>query len=270
MLAEYELNRERNEELFVLGGVDNVCPVHFHRKVELLYVESGEKRIFGSGKEISLGENSVYFANSYEMHGYYPSEGGRQIVVVFPNGMLKDYYDEFGSVMPAGCVVDDAEFCKNLLFPHFRALLDGTPNGLLAQGHCDMLLGLIMHKLGTQAGTRDRQSFVDALLAYINENYAEDITLEGMAEHFGYSKYYFSRMFNAALGTSITDYVSSVRLMRALDMLRRTGCTVSDAAFSCGFSSLPTFYRALKRNYDYKSVKDLIQPQATPATKEEI
>ena len=236
MLAEYELNRERNEELFVLGGVDNVCPVHFHRKVELLYVESGEKRIFGSGKEISLGENSVYFANSYEMHGYYPSEGGRQIVVVFPNGMLKDYYDEFGSVMPAGCVVDDAEFCKNLLLPHFRALLDGT----------------------------------DALLAYINENYAEDITLEGMAEHFGYSKYYFSRMFNAALGTSITDYVSSVRLMRALDMLRRTGCTVSDAAFSCGFSSLPTFYRALKRNYDYKSVKDLIQPQATPATKEEI
>lgn len=112
MLAEYELNRERNEELFVLGGVDNVCPVHFHRKVELLYVESGEKRIFGSGKEISLGENSVYFANSYEMHGYYPSEGGRQIVVVFPNGMLKDYYDEFGSVMPAGCVVDDAEFAK--------------------------------------------------------------------------------------------------------------------------------------------------------------
>lgn len=111
---------------------------------------------------------------------------------------------------------------------------------------------------------------MDALLAYINENYAEDITLEGMAEHFGYSKYYFSRMFNAALGTSITDYVSSVRLMRALDMLRRTGCTVSDAAFSCGFSSLPTFYRALKRNYDYKSVKDLIQPQATPATKEEI
>ena len=65
-------------------------------------------------------------------------------------------------------------------------------------------------------------------------------------------------MFNGALGTSITDYVSAVRLIHALDMLRRTGCTVSQAALECGFSSLPTFYRVLKKNYNYKSVKELL------------
>lgn len=65
-------------------------------------------------------------------------------------------------------------------------------------------------------------------------------------------------MFNAALGTSITDYVSAVRLMHALDILKRTGCTVSEAAMESGFSSLPTFYRVLKKNYSYKAVKDLL------------
>ncbi len=88
-----------------------------------------------------------------------------------------------------------------------------------------------MDKLGYTDGVKERQSFVDELLAYINENYAEDITLSSMAEHFGYSKYYFSRMFNAALGTSLTDYVSAVRMMRALDLMRRTGCTVSGGGF---------------------------------------
>ena len=96
------------------------------------------------------------------------------------------------------------------------------------------------------------------VLEYIGEHYADEITLEGMAEHFGYSKYYFSRLFNAALGTSITDYVSAVRLMHTLDVMKNTGCTASEAALASGFSSIPTFYRVLKKNYNYKAVKDLL------------
>lgn len=46
--------------------------------------------------------------------------------------------------------------------------------------------------------------------------------------------------------------------MHALDILKRTGCTVSEAAMESGFSSLPTFYRVLKKNYSYKAVKDLL------------
>ena len=201
--------------------------------------------------------DGIFFANSYEMHGYTESEGSTQTVIVFPNRMLGNYYDCFGDKMPLGNTVDDKDFCRTLL-PHFEALAAGGGNKLLAQAHCDFILGSLMEKLGTAEGVKERQSFVDGLLAYINENYAEDIDLDGMAEHFGYSKYYFSRMFNAALGTSLTDYVSAVRLMRALDMLKRTGCTVSQAAMECGFSSLPTFYRVLKKNYNYKSVKDLL------------
>ena len=64
MLAEYELNRERNEDLFVSAGEDNVCPVHFHRKVEVMYVTSGVKNFVAAGKEGSLGEDGIFFANS--------------------------------------------------------------------------------------------------------------------------------------------------------------------------------------------------------------
>lgn len=257
MLAQYEINRERDENIFVAADTDNVCPVHFHRKVEVMYVLSGEKRVSAAGKEIVLTRDNVYFANSYEMHSYEESAGGRQTVIVFPNRMLADYHESFGDKLMDGNVIRDEEFCRTLL-PHISAIAEGAENRLVIQAHCDMLLGRVADKLGWTEGARGRQGFVDELLAYIGEHYAEEITLESMAEHFGYSRYYFSRMFNLALGTSITDYVAAVRLMHALDMMKTTGCTASEAAFSSGFSSIPTFYRALKRNYSYKAVKDLL------------
>lgn len=257
MLARYELNRERDETIFAGAECDNVCNVHFHRKVEVMYVLEGEKKIFASGKELTLRGDNIYFANSYEMHGYAESPGSRQTVIVFPNLMLRDFYDVFGDKIMNGCVVDDAGFCRSVL-PHFEALAEGKCNKLVMQAHCDMLLGRVAEKLGYSEGTRGRQGFVDGLLAYINEHYADEINLDVMAEHFGYSKYYFSRMFNDALGTSITDYVSAVRLMHTLETMKSKGCTASEAALECGFSSIPTFYRVLKKNYNYKAVKDLL------------
>ena len=257
MLARYELNRERDETIFAGAECDNVCNVHFHRKVEVMYVLEGEKKIFASGKELTLRGDNIYFANSYEMHGYAESPGSRQTVIVFPNLMLRDFYDVFGDKIMNGCVGDDARFCRSVL-PHFEALAEGKCNKLVMQAHCDMLLGSVAEKLGYSEGTRGRQGFVDGLLAYINEHYADEINLDVMAEHFGYSKYYFSRMFNDALGTSITDYVSAVRLMHTLETMKSKGCTASEAALECGFSSIPTFYRVLKKNYNYKAVKDLL------------
>ena len=68
MLATYELNRERDESMFVGRECDNVCHVHFHRKVEVMYVTEGVKKFFASGKEMTLGKDCIFFANSYEMH----------------------------------------------------------------------------------------------------------------------------------------------------------------------------------------------------------
>ena len=64
MLARYELNRERDETIFAGAECDNVCNVHFHRKVEVMYVLEGEKKIFASGKELTLRGDNIYFANS--------------------------------------------------------------------------------------------------------------------------------------------------------------------------------------------------------------
>ena len=78
----------------------------------------------------------------------------------------------------------------------------------------------------------------------------ESLTLEGLAAAFGYSKNYFSAMFNRVTGMHLKDYVNRLRLQRAkarLDSKNRSE-TVLEIASDCGFNSLNTFYRALRRH----------------------
>ena len=54
MIAEYELSRESDERLYVSLNQDGECPMHFHRKIELVYIQSGHKKIFCDDKEFLL------------------------------------------------------------------------------------------------------------------------------------------------------------------------------------------------------------------------
>lgn len=258
MQAIYEIGRERDENLLYEEGYDMVCPYHFHRKAELLYVLEGEKRVFVGGKELKLGADNMFVADSYYLHSYLESPESKQIVVVFPNRYLGHFYEQFGGEVLKTHVFSDGESSKRLL-PLIRELKNTDRNKLLYQANIDMLLGSIVEISGVEEGNLpDRQSFVERVLEYINDNYSEPIDLSNMAEYFGYSKYYFSRVFNGVLGTGITDYVSTIRLNKTLEMLKNKRCTVSEAALECGFSSIPTFYRALKKNYRYKKISDLL------------
>ena len=44
-MINYEISREKDEKLFYLSGIDQSCPSHFHKKLEILYVDEGDKKI---------------------------------------------------------------------------------------------------------------------------------------------------------------------------------------------------------------------------------
>lgn len=258
MLAEYELKRESDERLFILNNDDGHCPLHFHRKIELTYVLCGHKEVLLSDKTVVLQKDQIFVADSYLMHGYNKSEDSKQIVLVIPNHVLKDYYALYsGKTLKDNFVFDEEKAIK--LKPYFEAIAK-RPNALLMRANINMILGNLVDILGVE----DREklcspTFIEDVLAYINDNFKEEISLDTLANHFGYSKYYFSRMFNSILHSNLTNYLTIIRLQNAIDMLKAGNTTVSDAAFESGFASIATFYRAMKKNYKYKTIKDVIE-----------
>ncbi len=87
----------------------------------------------------------------------------------------------------------------------------------------------------------------NSVLNYINEYYAEDLTLEMVAEHSGFSKFHFSRLFKKYTNTTFYDYLIYKRLQAAEQLLAEADLSITDIALRTGFSSISTFNRTFKR-----------------------
>ncbi len=84
---------------------------------------------------------------------------------------------------------------------------------------------------------------VKKVIEFINEYYTADITRESLAEAVDISPDYLSRHFNRITGKRIDEYINSLRLKRAAEMLVETESTVLSIAMETGFESLRHFNR---------------------------
>lgn len=85
------------------------------------------------------------------------------------------------------------------------------------------------------------------LLDYIDTHYTEDITLDGMAFHIGFSKFHFSRLFKQYTGLTFNDYLNYRRIKAAEEMLADPGLTITEVSLQSGYSSISTFNRLFKQ-----------------------
>lgn len=83
------------------------------------------------------------------------------------------------------------------------------------------------------------------VIAYIQENLAQDINVDVLAEHFYISKYYLMRQFKQATGYSIHQYINEKRIMMAKRMIQ-AGMPASKACYESGFHDYSSFARRFK------------------------
>lgn len=72
---------------------------------------------------------------------------------------------------------------------------------------------------------------------YIDSNYQEKITLDGLAKISNINKYYLSHRFSEIYGQSPIAYLNLVRINACKDLLKNTNYTIEEIADSTGFSS---------------------------------
>lgn len=81
---------------------------------------------------------------------------------------------------------------------------------------------------------------------FIDSNYAENIDLTNIADEAFFSKFHFIRLFKKIYGRTPHQYVTRVRIERAMDLLR-TNVPVSETCYAVGFDSLSSFSGLFKR-----------------------
>lgn len=94
---------------------------------------------------------------------------------------------------------------------------------------------------------KDYSAKLGYLLQYLQQNYAENISLEAAAQKTGLSKFYFSRIFKQYTGQTFYDYLSFLRISHAESLLKDTATPIADIALACGYANLSSFHRSFRR-----------------------
>jgi AraC-like DNA-binding protein len=112
---------------------------------------------------------------------------------------------------------------------HMKALIDGI---------CDHI-GMIHEQR--------EQGLVSHIVSYMEENYAAaDLSLERIAEQFGYSNYYWSRFFKEKIGCHFSDFLWQLRVREAKRQFVTTTKTLKEIIVDVGYHDLSSFSRRFK------------------------
>lgn len=91
------------------------------------------------------------------------------------------------------------------------------------------------------------QTLMDKVTGYIDRNFAKDITLTGLSEQFFVTSSYLSRLFPQYCGMNFVDYLTSVRIRKARELMSEGSLKLYEIGERVGFHSSEHFSRAFKR-----------------------
>lgn len=88
----------------------------------------------------------------------------------------------------------------------------------------------------------------EKIMAYIDEHYSDmNLGVATIAEHFGLNPSYLSYFFKEQTNQNMTDYINSVRLKKAKELLLNENLTINKIAEMVGYGTAARFIRVFKK-----------------------
>ena len=88
---------------------------------------------------------------------------------------------------------------------------------------------------------------VQSAMAIVRERYAEELSLSDVADMLGLSAGYLSALFTRALGVGFKEYLRTVRIRHAMQLLAASEDSVTAIAMASGFGSFSNFERTFAK-----------------------
>lgn len=245
----FENARDLNEN-FVVSEPNpyNTCEPHFHRQFEILYVVEGENEVIINTTKRLLSAGEIAFADSYDIHAFQSKKGCMSVSIIFPYAVMHNFIKQRGTNRFAENFIskkDALEFIPILtMMQRYKNMHD-----LLLNSLAEAFLGLLLRTYPLIPAKSKQSELIYKILNYLEDNFRSNITLEITANHFGYNKFYFSKLFHFYFHCNFNTYLNSLRVRHARRLIEQEGLSVLNAALDSGFNSMPTFYRAYKKQY---------------------
>ena len=92
-----------------------------------------------------------------------------------------------------------------------------------------------------------RSQIVTKALQFINKNYKEKISLKDIETNLHVNSSYFSTLFKQEMGVTFTDYLNTLKIEHACNLLTNTNLSIIDVSLSTGFDDQSYFTKVFKK-----------------------
>lgn len=110
------------------------------------------------------------------------------------------------------------------------------------------LLGLLESSAQRFARTRNVNSYMEMILRFIDEKYADEISLESIASEVFITPGYVSILFKQVLGINFVDYLQKVRSKKACELLADVRLKIYDISCKVGYKDEKYFSQVFRKN----------------------
>lgn len=239
---------------------------HWHDRIELLYFTRGEAVIRCHSEDYDARPGDLIVVNSNELHqGACVGDCAEYYCIIFDMQLLQSrradaceakYIDPItqNGILFQNKVENDPQigrYIRRFIAEYSRREI-GFEIAIKATIY-EMILYLLRHDVRQtlspaqyDARVRNLKRF-NCVLEYIENHCCEEITLDRLSEMAGVSRYYFCRVFKFMTGSTLREYVNTLRLARAETLLKSGRMNVTEAALDCGFNNLNYFSRLFRR-----------------------
>ncbi len=245
-----------NLELLRATYITHAFAPHTHEGYAIGVIEGGAEQ-FRYRRSVHVApRGSVVLINPGEMHtGEAATEHGWMYRMLYPDiSLLQRAASEMAGrqkdipFFPAP-VVDDPQLAAQLMQLH--AALERSPSALERDSRfLWVFTQLIARHADAHASLqpiRGQQMWVQQARDYLEENYAENVTLEELASYVHVSPFHLLRVFRDAVGLPPHNYLTQVRVRRARQLLQAS-LRPAEVALAVGFtdqSHLTRHFKAL-------------------------
>lgn len=226
-------------------------PPHIHDDIELVFVKKGRATAYCDGKKYTLKENSFFLVFPNQVHHYSECVDGEYVIIIIKSSKLFSYKEFFEDGVPASAVWsfemgedDNAVLLLDIATNEF--FRDGY--SLVIEAYLTALFGKLL-KFYDIVKTKTSHETILQVLQYCSSHYEENITVNSVAENLHVSRSTVSHIFSSRLSMNFCDYINSLRLIKAEQLLRNKSYSITEISYLCGFSTIRTFNRAFLKRY---------------------